>query len=159
MIKVLSLIGAVLSFNIQAEVLKYSNDGEFDLTLDDPETSYGFYETRIPSINDVDLPPDAFKTMDWLCEKNGYLWEEYSVTTTDGYILSLWRIPGKKGSQEIGSPVLLQHCLDCDMMVWVVNDPELAPAFNIVNAGYDVWLGNNRGTKYGLNHTTLRNDS
>jgi lysosomal acid lipase/cholesteryl ester hydrolase len=45
------------------------------------------------------------------------------------------------------------------MMVWVVNDPELAPAFQIARAGYDVWLGNNRGTKYGLKHTTLSTDS
>jgi gastric triacylglycerol lipase len=38
------------------------------------------------------------------------------------------------------------------MMVWVVNDPDKAPAFMLVNAGYDVWLGNNRGTKYGIHH-------
>ena len=45
------------------------------------------------------------------------------------------------------------------MMVWVVNDPELAPAFKIVNAECDVWWVNHRGTKYGLNHTTLSTDS
>lgn len=92
--------------------------------------------------------------MNYFCEKNGYLWEKHEITTKDGYINELWRIPGKNGTdQKPGKPVLLQHCLDCDMMVWVVNDADKAPAFMIANAGYDVWLANNRGTKYALGHT------
>jgi hypothetical protein len=44
------------------------------------------------------------------------------------------------------------------MMVWVVNDPKIgAPAFMLSDAGYDVWLGNNRGTKYGLRHASIEN--
>ena len=60
-----------------------------------------FYITLYLSKNDNQIDEhdeDAFKPMNWFCEKNGYLWEEHFVTTNDGYILSLWRIPGKNKS-------------------------------------------------------------
>ena len=80
-----------------------------------------------------------------------------NITTEDGYILELWRIPGKKGEEiDNTKPVIyMQHALECDMMEWVINDPERAIAFILSNAGYDVWMGNNRGSKYGLHHVSL----
>jgi len=66
--------------------------------------------------------------------------------------LGVWRIPGKLGENADGAadkpPVLIHAALDCDMTEWVFNRPEHAPAFILSRAGYDVWLGNNRGTKY-----------
>lgn len=40
------------------------------------------------------------------------------------------------------------------MSQWVINSPDLAPAFVLANAGYDVWLGNNRGTVFGQKHVS-----
>lgn len=45
--------------------------------------------------------------------------------------------------------------LECDMNFWLVNDPEITPAFVLANEGYDVWLANNRGTRYGTAHVSL----
>lgn len=42
------------------------------------------------------------------------------------------------------------------MMQWVFNSPDVAPAFVLARAGYDVWLGNNRGCKYSLTHVSLK---
>ena len=36
-----------------------------------------------------------------------------------------------------------------------MHNPDVAPAFQLVNAGYDVWLGNQRGTKHSPGHKTL----
>ncbi len=38
------------------------------------------------------------------------------------------------------------HAQDCDMMEYVSHRADVAPAFVLAEQGYDVWLGNNRGS-------------
>ena len=47
--------------------------------------------------------------MEQICTENGYATQSWNVTTDDGYILELWRIPGKIGEQTNNSkpPVFL----------------------------------------------------
>lgn len=100
---------------------------------------------------------DANKTLKQLTEKYGFGYEEHSVVTEDGYVLGLYRIPGVKDekSSKKRPPVLLMHGIWADMMCWVYNDENLAPAYNLVRAGYDVWLGNVRGTRWSEKHLAL----
>ena len=82
--------------------------------------------------------------------------EEHTVLTDDGYILTLFRIPGPIGQIEGngGPPVLLVHGIVDSADGWIVHDDN-SPAFVLSRAGYDVWLGNSRGNKYSKRHISL----
>ncbi|XP_064104186.1 lipase lipl-1-like [Macrobrachium nipponense] len=91
---------------------------------------------------------------------NGYPAEVHHVTTEDGYILELHRIP--HGPNETRTPndprpiVFLHHCLLCSSSDFIMNDPpEKALAYLLASKGYDVWLANARGNTYSKNHVSL----
>ncbi|KAL6900735.1 hypothetical protein ACP4OV_005411 [Aristida adscensionis] len=88
----------------------------------------------------------------------GYPCEEHQVTTQDGYILGLQRIPrGRAGGGGWGSgqPVLLQHGVLVDGMTWLLTSPEESLAYILADRGFDVWIANNRGTRWSRRHVSL----
>ena len=101
-----------------------------------------------------------------MAAENGYASEQYTIVTEDGYVSQLFRLPGKIGEAGAGTggqmkkpAVLMMHGIECDMNFFTVNDAAVAPPYVLVEQGYDVWLGNNRGNRYARGHTTLAPDS
>ena len=101
---------------------------------------------------------DGKRTFQEICAENGFAFEQHQVITEDGYILAVYRIPGKAGQAppEVAKPpVYLQHGLLDSANAWIMNYPDVAPAFVLANEGYDVWLNNTRGNTYSRAHVSL----
>lgn len=85
-----------------------------------------------------------------LVRKYGYPFEEHEVVTEDGYILSMFRIPSN------GSAVFLMHGLLGCADDYVVAGPDSGLAYLLAEDGYDVWIGNARGSKHSRRHVHLK---
>ena len=101
-------------------------------------------------IDMIDLPPEIHFSFKDHVKKAGYSFEEHYVATEDGYILSLYRILGKKKPRK--SPVLLVHGLSNSAYSFILNQCTKAPAFVLADNGYDVWLANLRGNFLSRGH-------
>ena len=83
-------------------------------------------------------------------EKLGYPLEKHVYTTKDGYINTVYRIPGPKVAGK--KPVIIyQHGLiDCSNSIICAEEDSLG--LRLVNAGYDLWMNNSRGNRYSKEH-------
>ena len=90
----------------------------------------------------------------------GYDWEAFKVHTEDHYILTTFHILGKKGEKRVPAKeskgtVLCQHGDSEDGAYWLSEFTGTPFHLLLVDEGYDIWIGNNRGTEYSWDHETL----
>ena len=126
------------------------------LCLSDPDEyeDLMFAQTSKEQKEKCDIPYNAplFKLLDGkLLKGRGYNYAKYKVTTQDGYILQMIRVLKKDETEKSKidrPPVLFQHGLTMTCENFLTSDGGHPIVLQALDAGWDVWLGNNRGNRY-----------
>ncbi|XP_003224417.2 lysosomal acid lipase/cholesteryl ester hydrolase [Anolis carolinensis] len=104
------------------------------------------------------LNPQEFMSPNEIIKYWGYPSEEYEILTEDGYYLKANRIPHglrNPGMSEPRPVVLLVPGVLAEARCWLANIPNNSLGFFLADAGYDVWIINNRGTTWSRRHQNL----
>ncbi|KAL9272770.1 Triacylglycerol lipase 1-like protein [Drosera capensis] len=116
-------------------------------------------------------PPQNRSLCDELIRPAGYLCSEHTVQTKDGHLLGIQRVSSGDEALRLGfrPPVLLQHGLFTETVKegkwrvvdalagdsWFLNSKDQSLGFILADQGFDVWVGNVRGTRWSHGHASL----
>ncbi|KAJ6657777.1 hypothetical protein lerEdw1_001964 [Lerista edwardsae] len=107
------------------------------------------------------LNPQESMTISEIIKYWKYPSEKYEILTYDGYYLEVDRIPygmhspGNTGPKPVA---LMLHGVQLEGRCWLANLPNNSLGFVLADAGYDVWILNNRGTTWSRRHQYLSID-
>ena len=101
-------------------------------------------------LNRPPLHEDLGLTLEEKARKDGYSVERHEAITKDGFVLGLFRLYKTQGQ-----PVLLLHGFGLSPESFVFNFYGKGLAYHLADAGYDIWLGCNRGNLHSRKHLYL----
>lgn len=129
--------GAIL-YHLYQKIIGFEKDQKPGVNSSGPYTPREAY----PNLKDM----KATKDLRYYALQLDLELKEFTITTEDGYVLTLHRLIDPKESDEaraLKKPMLFQHGLLSCSGAWITPGQNSLP-FYFLEQGYDVWLGNNR---------------